>query len=170
MCAIGTRRRLSVEQKSTSQRLCLRIVAARRAAVLVAALADRHEIRALHADAAERAETPAQRRVRASVDQQHLDTLRVTIDADRAVAQRRVDVALPGVARLEDVAVGVDGEHVADGTFAGHLRFSCSCRARVADQPVAAASLRSAGAYLFRRTKCTPRCARRACRSSWSHA
>ena len=48
------------------------------------------------------------------------------LDAQRAVAELRLDVALPGVGGLEHVAVGVDGEQIAGMTFSiaaeGHGR------------------------------------------------
>jgi hypothetical protein len=50
--------------------------------------------------------------MRAAVDEQHLDAVGVALDPDRAIAERRLEVALPGVARLEHVAVGVDGHDV----------------------------------------------------------
>jgi len=49
--------------------------------------------------------------VRPSVDQQDFDSLLVPRDADRAIAPLGLEVFLPGVARLEDMAVCVDCEH-----------------------------------------------------------
>ena len=85
-----------------------RVVAAGRAALLVADLTEGQEPRGVHLDAAERAEPAAQRLERPAVDEQHLDALGVAVDADGAVAVHRLEVAEPGVARLEHVTVGVD--------------------------------------------------------------
>ena len=92
------------------------VVAARRASVFVAALSDRHQIGRVHADAAERTEPAAQRQMRPAVDQQHLDALGVALDANRPLAQLGLEVALPHVARFENVAVGVDDRNLRFGS------------------------------------------------------
>src|SRR5262249_38324374 len=68
------------------------VVPAGWAAVLVTALADGHQIRRVHADAAQRAEPAAQCEMRMAIDEQHLDALGVALDADSAVAQLGLQV------------------------------------------------------------------------------
>ena len=98
----------------------MRIVAARRAALLVAALPDRHEIGGVHPDAAERPEAAAERGMRTAVDEEDFDAVGVALDPDRAIAELRIEVALPGVARLEHVPVRVDGDDVESAIRSSH--------------------------------------------------
>jgi hypothetical protein len=70
-------------------------------------LATRQEARGVHLDAAERAERPAERLERLAVDEEHLVPLLVPRDADGAIPVGGVDVFLPGVGGLEDMAVGI---------------------------------------------------------------
>ena len=85
----------------------VRVVAARRAALRVGDLTAGEEPRGVHLDAAERAELAAQRLERPPVDEQHLVALGVAADPDGSVSVRRVDVAEPGVGRLQHVAIRI---------------------------------------------------------------
>jgi len=65
-------------------------------------------------------EAAAREQRRAAADLQILETLVVDPDAQRAVAVRGLQVALPQVGRLEDVPVGVDRSVVADAVDVSH--------------------------------------------------
>jgi len=56
--------------------------------------------------------------MRSPVDEQDLDALVVAVDADGPLPVRRLEVALPGIARLQDMPVGVDGQRL-------HCRVGC---------------------------------------------
>ena len=97
-----------------------RIPAARRTAFFVTVTAGGQKFGRIHFHAAQAGQTTAHRLQRLAVEEQHFETLRVVIDANgpRPVGGR--DVLEPGIAGLEDVAVGVDGEH-AVGRRCGHV-------------------------------------------------
>ena len=85
----------------------VRVVAARRAALRVGDLTAGEEPRGVHLDAAQRAELSAQRLERSPVDDQHLVALVVVADPDGSVSVHRIDVAEPGVGRLQHVAIRI---------------------------------------------------------------
>ena len=60
-------------------------------------------------------EATAQTQMRSAVDEQDLDARVVALDADGPIAECRLEVALPGIARLQDVAVGIDGQRLRGG-------------------------------------------------------
>ncbi len=78
-----------------------------RAPFRIADLAAGQELGRVHVDAAEGAELAAEGLQRLAVDQQDLEPLIVSVDADGAVTVVRVEVLEPCVRRLENVAVGV---------------------------------------------------------------
>jgi hypothetical protein len=62
----------------------------------------------------------AEREMRAAVHEEDFDAVGVALDPDRTIAERGLEVALPGVARLEDVTVRVDGRHLRRGRVRCH--------------------------------------------------
>ena len=66
-------------------------------------------------DLTEGAEPPTQCHVGFFLDEQYLNTLVVLLDADDTVAQLGLHVLLPRIARLKNVAIGVDRRCVLNG-------------------------------------------------------
>jgi len=53
--------------------------------------------------------------VRPVLDEEHLEALVVLLDPDRVGTVLRLDILLPGVARLEHMAVGIHGQKAVSG-------------------------------------------------------